>query len=121
MDSTSVFLQGMAGSRLLIASSHGEGRAEFSTLDDLSQLTRAGQLAVRYVDNYGRPTIAYPANPNGSQEGTAGLCSKDGRVTIMMPHPERVFRAVQHSWSPDGWGEDGPWMRMFQNARAWVG
>ena len=63
----------------------------------------------------------YPANPNGSPLGIAGLTNRDGRVTIMMPHPERVFRAVQHSWHPDGWGDDGPWMRLFRNARAWVG
>jgi phosphoribosylformylglycinamidine synthase len=121
MDSPSVFLQGMAGSRLLIASSHGEGRAEFAAPDHLADLTRAGRLAVRYVDNYGQPTVRYPSNPNGSPGGAAGFSSADGRVTIMMPHPERVFRATQHSWCPDGWGEDGPWMRMFQNARAWVG
>jgi phosphoribosylformylglycinamidine synthase len=101
-----------------IAVAHGEGRAEFR---DGAQLAAArGLLALRYVENDGRPAELYPANPNGSPEGIAGLASSDGRVTIMMPHPERVFRAVQHSWRPDGWGQDGPWMRLFRNARLWV-
>ena len=120
VESPSVFLRDMAGSRLLIATSHGEGRAEFHGADDLDQLVSLNRLAVRYVDNNGRPADAYPANPNGSPDGVAGFCSADGRVTIMMPHPERVFRSVQHSWCPPEWGEDGPWMRMFYNARKWV-
>ncbi|MDH3977973.1 MAG: phosphoribosylformylglycinamidine synthase subunit PurQ, partial [Gammaproteobacteria bacterium] len=120
-ESPSVLLQGMAGSRLLIATSHGEGRAQFGDADDLAQLKAGNRLALRYVDNVGQPAIQYPSNPNGSAEGLAGVCSADGRVTIMMPHPERVFRSVQHSWCPADWGEDGPWMRMFYNARNWVG
>ena len=121
LDSESILLQGMRGSRLLIATSHGEGRAEFDSAASLDALHAEKRVAIRYVDNHGEPAATYPANPNGSPEGVAGFCSADGRVTIMMPHPERVFRAVQHSWCPDGWGEDGPWMRMFYNARSWVG
>ncbi|WP_287963397.1 phosphoribosylformylglycinamidine synthase subunit PurQ, partial [Alcanivorax sp.] len=79
------------------------------------------QLAVRYVDGLGVPTEQYPLNPNGSQEGMTGFTTTDGRVTIMMPHPERVFRAVQHSWAPDAWQERAPWRRLFENARKWVG
>ena len=77
-------------------------------------------LLGRYVDHEGHATENYPLNPNGSPEGLTGFCSDDGRSTIMMPHPERVFRAVQHSWHPDEWQEDAPWMRLFRNARVWV-
>jgi phosphoribosylformylglycinamidine synthase len=121
LDTNSVLLQGMAGSRLLIATSHGEGRAQFARADDLAACYERRQVAVRYVDNRGHPARAYPANPNGSPDGVAGLSSADGRVTILMPHPERVHLTFQHSWHPQGWGEEGPWMRMFRNARAWVG
>jgi len=118
-DSNSVLLQGMAGSRIPIAVAHGEGRAEFS---DADQLARAqAHVVLRYVENNGEVACRYPANPNGSPEGIAGLTSEDGRVTIMMPHPERVIRTVQNSWHPDEWGEDGPWLRLFRNARRWVG
>ena len=118
-DSPSVLLQGMAGSRLPIAVAHGEGRAEFR---DDAQLGAARPLvSLRYVENDGAVASAYPANPNGSPLGITGLTTTDGRVTIMMPHPERVFRSVQCSWHPDDWGHDSPWMRLFQNARAWVG
>jgi phosphoribosylformylglycinamidine synthase len=120
LDTPSVFLAEMAGSRLMIATSHGEGRAEFEQADGLTELSRNHQIAIRYIDNHGQPARRYPANPNGSVEGVAGFCSVDGRATIMMPHPERVFRTVQHSWYPDGGEEDGPWMRMFRNARAWL-
>ena len=78
-------------------------------------------MGLRYVDNLGHATDSYPANPNGSARGITGLTTTDGRFTVMMPHPERVFRAVQHSWHPDHWSEDGSWMRMFRNARVWVG
>ncbi|MGM0594997.1 MAG: phosphoribosylformylglycinamidine synthase, partial [Pseudomonadota bacterium] len=121
MKSPSLFLQGMAGSRMPIAVAHGEGRAEFREGHTPEEALRKQQVALRYVDNYGDPTEIYPANPNGSPLGITGLTSNDGRFTIMMPHPERVFRAVQHSWHPDEWGEDGPWMRMFRNARVWIG
>ncbi|MCK6370435.1 MAG: phosphoribosylformylglycinamidine synthase, partial [Gammaproteobacteria bacterium] len=121
VDGRSVLLRGMAGSRLLIATSHGEGRAQFAQDDDLAACQEAGQLAIRYVDNLGRPARSYPANPNGSPDGVAGFSSADGRVTIMMPHPERVHLRFQHSWCPPEWGPEGPWMRMFCNAREWVG
>jgi len=120
-ESPSLFLRGMDGSRLPIAVAHGEGRAEFADPDGLTAAARAGIIALRYVDNYGQPAETYPANPNGSPLGLTGLTTTDGRFTIMMPHPERVFRAVQNSWHPDEWGEDGPWLRLFRNARVWVG
>ncbi len=115
----SIFLRGMAGSVLPVAVSHGEGRAEFST--DADRAAARDTLGLCYVDNRGEPTQRYPANPNGSVDAIAGLCNADGRVTIMMPHPERVYRTVQHSWHPAEWGEDGPWLRMFRNARTWLG
>lgn len=119
-ESASIFLQGMAGSRMPIAIAHGEGHAEFESEEALLESDLSGTVALRYVDNHGKVTEAYPANPNGSPRGITGLTSRDGRVTIMMPHPERVFRAVQNSWRPDEWQEDGGWMRMFRNARVWV-
>jgi phosphoribosylformylglycinamidine synthase len=118
-DSPSLFFDGMTGSRLPVAVAHGEGYAEFA---DHAALEAARPLvALRFVDNAGRVTETYPANPNGSPRGITGLTTPDGRVTILMPHPERVFRTVQNSWHPEGWGEDGPWLRMFRNARRWVG
>ncbi|MFV3414351.1 phosphoribosylformylglycinamidine synthase [Pseudomonas nitroreducens] len=119
-ESQSIFLQGMAGSRLPIAIAHGEGHAEFESEEALLEADLSGTVALRFVDNLGKVTESYPANPNGSPRGITGLTSRDGRVTIMMPHPERVFRAVQNSWRPDEWEEDGGWMRMFRNARVWV-
>ncbi len=117
--STSLFFEGMAGSRLPIAVAHGEGLAEFR---DAGQLAAARDLvALRFVDNHGAVTERYPLNPNGSPQGITGLTTADGRFTIIMPHPERVFRSVQNSWHPKQWGEDGGWMRMFRNARRWVG
>jgi len=120
-ESPSLFFKGMAGSRILIASSHGEGRAEFASAEEAARVNGLGMVPVRFVDNHGRVTEMYPANPNGSPHGIAGLTSRDGRVTIMMPHPERVSRSVTYSWCPPEWGEDGPWMRMFRNARAALG
>lgn len=119
-ESNSIFLQGMAGSRMPIAIAHGEGHAEFANEQALLEADLSGCVALRFVDNHGKVTETYPANPNGSPRGITGLTSRDGRVTIMMPHPERVFRAVQNSWRPDDWNEDAAWMRMFRNARAWV-
>ena len=117
--SPSLFFEGMAGSRIPIAVAHGEGYAEFA---DAAGLRAAEPLvALRFVDNRGTVTEGYPSNPNGSPAGITGLTTPDGRFTVLMPHPERVFRAVQNSWHPEGWGEDGPWMRMFRNARKWVG
>jgi phosphoribosylformylglycinamidine synthase len=121
MKSPSLFLDGMAGSRLPIAVAHGEGRAEFGAGHSPEAALRDHLAAARWVDNYGDPTERYPFNPNGSPLGIAGVTSRDGRVTLMMPHPERVFRAVQFSWRPDHWNEDGPWMRMFRNARVNMG
>ena len=118
--SNSIFLQGMAGSRMPIAIAHGEGHAEFASEEALLEADVSGCVALRYVDNHGKVTEQYPANPNGSPRGITGLTSRDGRVTIMMPHPERVFRAVQNSWRPDEWQEDAALMRMFRNARVWV-
>jgi phosphoribosylformylglycinamidine synthase len=114
VDSPSVFLAGMAGSLLPIATSHGEGRTVFASEVDM----KAASRALRYVENNGAVADKYPANPNGSVDGICGLTSDDGRVTIMMPHPERVARTVQNSWHPVEWGEDGPWLRIFRNARA---
>lgn len=118
--SPSIFLQGMEGSRMPIAVSHGEGRAEFAKKKQLAKLAKHDLVAMRFVDNYGKVTEQYPSNPNGSVEGITGLTSKDGRATIMMPHPERVFRAVTNSWADPQWQEDSPWMRMFRNARLFI-
>ncbi len=120
LDSPSILLSGMAGSFLPIAVSHGEGRAELSD-EAADELYRAGQVALKFVDNEHEEANRYPANPNGSPRGITGVTSRDGRFTVLMPHPERVCRTVQHSWHPPEWGEDGPWMRLFRNARAWVG
>ncbi|MEA3292291.1 MAG: phosphoribosylformylglycinamidine synthase [Pseudomonadota bacterium] len=117
----SLFFDGMAGSRIPVAVAHGEGRAEFTDTAAMEVLVQTGQVAVRYIDHYGSATERYPFNPNGSPGGITGVTSRDGRVTIMMPHPERVHRSAANSWTPDGAGEESPWMRMFRNARAWVG
>jgi len=119
LESPSIFLEGMAGSRMPIATSHGEGRVAFE--NDTDRYMASHTIAVRYVDNYGNVADEYPANPNGSLDGICGLSSDDGRVTIMMPHPERVARTLQNSWHPDDWGADGPWMRLFRNARIAMG
>lgn len=116
-ESPSILLQDMAGSVMPIAVAHGEGRADFSETGN----SERALMAMRYLDNYARPTERYPFNPNGSANGQTGFTTTDGRVTIMMPHPERVIRAVQHSWHPDEWQQDAPWLRLFQNARRWVG
>ncbi len=120
-NSPSLFLDGMAGSVMPIAVSHGEGHAEFKNQQAVDAALASGTVALQYVDNHGQVTEHYPANPNGSVAGITGLTTTDGRVTIMMPHPERVFRAVANSWRPDEWQEDSPWMRMFRNARVNVG
>ena len=116
LDSPSIFFAGMAGSRLPIAVAHGEGYADFTQRGD----AQAVQRALRFVDNHGRPTETYPFNPNGSADGITGVTTPDGRFTALMPHPERVFRNVQMTWTS---GESGhsPWLRMFVNARTWVG
>ncbi len=131
LDSPSALCAGMAGSLLPVVVSHGEGRVAWpggaTTADaDDSAATAAGiagiagRVPMRYVDNAGEPTARYPHNPNGSPAGIAGVCSQDGRVSLLMPHPERLFRSVQHSWHPPAWGEAGPWLRLFRNARRWL-
>ena len=117
-DSPSLFFGGMAGSRIPVAVAHGEGYAEFADADALKSAQPL--VTLRYVDNRGAVTEQYPLNPNGSPQGITGLTTPDGRFSILMPHPERVFRAVQNSWHPADWQEDGPWLRMFRNARRWV-
>jgi phosphoribosylformylglycinamidine synthase len=120
-ESPSVLLRNMQGSRFPIAVAHGEGMAHFEGEVQYQSLVSLGGVAMRYVDGYGAPTERYPANPNGSPGGVTGITSMDGRALIMMPHPERVFRTVQNSWHPSHWGEDAPAMRMFRNARSWLG
>jgi phosphoribosylformylglycinamidine synthase len=117
LDSPSLFLNGLSGARLPIAVAHGEGRVAFDHPADAAQ----ARVALRYIDAQGDPAERYPANPNGSPGGITGLTTEDGRATILMPHPERVIRSIHLSWHPDDWPEDSPWLRMFQNARAWVG
>ena len=119
LDSASILLAGMQGARLPIAVAHGEGLAEFNS-GDLERARQSRLVAARFVDGEGRVAGRYPANPNGSPEGITALTTDDGRVTIMMPHPERGFRSVQHSWHPEEWNEDAPWLRLFRNARVWV-
>ncbi len=115
----SILFEGMAGSRMPIVVSHGEGYADFGNAKNLKDAQPL--ITLRYVDNYGKATQSYPFNPNGSPKGATGLTTPDGRFSIMMPHPERVFRALQNSWYPAEWRENGAWLRMFQNARKWVG
>ncbi|WP_456310338.1 phosphoribosylformylglycinamidine synthase [Serratia proteamaculans] len=119
--SPSLLLDGMVGSRMPIAVSHGEGFVEVRNDAHLAQLESKGLVALRFVDNFGKVTQQYPANPNGSPNGITAVTNESGRVTIMMPHPERVFRTVSNSWHPAEWGEDSPWMRIFRNARKQLG
>jgi len=119
-ESPSVFLSGMAGSIFPVAVAHGEGRVQFADSSQLGALKSNAGIVAQYADNRGEITEHYPENPNGSPAAIAGVCSRDGRVTIMMPHPERVFRTVQNSWHPADWQEDAPTMRMFRNARVWL-
>lgn len=118
--SSSILMAGMEGSELPIVVAHGEGRAQFAGSDAISSVETSNRVSLRYVDNFGRQTQSFPANPNGSPNGITGLCNADGRINIMMPHPERVFRTVQMSWAPSDWPEDSGWMRLFRNARVWV-
>ncbi|MDX1812509.1 MAG: phosphoribosylformylglycinamidine synthase subunit PurQ, partial [Gammaproteobacteria bacterium] len=119
--SPSLFMRSMQGSRMPIAVAHGEGRVELRQGTSVQEIENSNTIALRFVDHYGKSTERYPFNPNGSTGGITGLTTTDGRFTIMMPHPERVFRTVQNSWHPDDWREDSPWMRMFRNARKAVG
>jgi phosphoribosylformylglycinamidine synthase len=118
--SPSILLRDMAGSHLPIVVAHGEGRARFASTETQNALEVAEQVSLRFIDHDLNTTEAYPHNPNGSSAGITGVCSTDGRVTIMMPHPERVFRTVQNSWHPAEWQEDAPAMRLFRNARVWL-
>jgi phosphoribosylformylglycinamidine synthase len=120
LHSDSVLFAEMAGSRFPVVVAHGEGRAVFPEPDSVQKLRNAGQASLGFVDNYGHRAEGYPFNPNGTEQGITGLCAAGGRVTIMMPHPERNFRTVTNSWHPDNWGEYGPWLRLFQNARKFV-
>jgi phosphoribosylformylglycinamidine synthase len=115
-DSPSILFRGMAGSRIPVVTAHGEGKASFENGSEDRVL-----VAMRYVDNQGEVAARYPYNPSGTPQGITGVTTADGRFTIVMPHPERVFRTLQMSWSPSGRGEDSPWMHLFRNARAWVG
>ncbi|WP_444910250.1 phosphoribosylformylglycinamidine synthase [Microbulbifer sp. TRSA005] len=119
-DSPSVLFKGMAGTYMPVAVAHGEGRVEFADQQALEKCEASGTIAMRYLNNKGEISQTYPANPNGSVNGITSLSSEDGRVTIMMPHPERVARAVSNSWHPDEWKEDSGWMRLFRNARVFV-
>ncbi|MBF0446813.1 MAG: phosphoribosylformylglycinamidine synthase [Magnetococcales bacterium] len=118
--SPSILLQGMAGSRFPVPCAHGEGRASFTSSPGLDYMDKEGLISLRFVDSQGQVAHTYPANPNGSPGGVTGVTTPDGRVTIMMPHPERAFRTVTNSWHPGHWSEDGPWLRLFQNGRYWV-
>ena len=118
--SKSILFDGMAGSRMPIVVAHGEGQVSFAKEGMSQQVQNENLVSMKYVDYLGQATERYPHNPNGSVDGITGLTSEDGRFNIMMPHPERLFRTVQHSWHPDEWGEDGPWLRLFRNARKWV-
>ena len=120
LESPSLFFNGMAGSLMPIAVAHGEGFAEFSDANAVYDVLDRKLVTMRFVNNQSTQTEVYPFNPNGSPKGITGLTTQDGRFSIMMPHPERVFRAVQHSWRPDDWQEDAPWMRMFRNARKFI-
>ncbi len=117
LGSPSLFLQGMAGSKLPLVVAHGEGRVRFASDEQRDKVLPV----LRYITGDGEPAVRYPHNPNGSPDGLTGFTTHDGRFTIMMPHPERLFRTLQYSWHPADWGEDGPWLRMFRNARLWVG
>jgi len=120
LKSPSLFFTDMEGSRIPIAVAHGEGRAELKLGGSADETMHTGLVSLQYVDNDGYVTEKYPANPNGSPMGITGLCNQDGRFTIMMPHPERVFRDIQNTWSYSSSREDAAWMRMFRNARKWV-
>jgi len=119
--SPSIFFKDMAGSVIPICTAHGEGYAEFTDLAAAEAFSNSGLVSARFVDNHHQTTELYPLNPNGSPLGMTALTTTTGRVTIIMPHPERVFRSACMSWAPKDWPEDSPWMKLFYNARAWVG
>jgi phosphoribosylformylglycinamidine synthase len=119
--SPSVLFRGMEGSVIPVVVSPGEGFTEYKSAEAAHACSDSGLVAARYVDNFHAPTEHYPLNPNGSPFGMTALTTTTGRVTIMMPHPERTIRTLNHSWAPAGWGEESPWMQLFHNARTWVG
>lgn len=119
-DTPSIFFKDMAGSYLPIVVAHGEGRAEFGSEDAQTTMLDNNLVPMQYIDSSLKVTEHYPANPNGSSRGITAVTSSDGRVTIMMPHPERSFMTRQLSWHPEDWSENSPWLRIFQNAREWV-
>ena len=119
--SPSILFKDMAGSVIPVVVAHGEGRAEFTATEAAQSCSDSGLVSARFVDNHHNVTDTYPLNPNGSPHGITALTTTDGRVTIMMPHPERVFRSSSMSWAPEEWGDDSPWMKLFRNARNWVG
>ncbi|MBL7000853.1 MAG: phosphoribosylformylglycinamidine synthase subunit PurQ, partial [Gammaproteobacteria bacterium] len=119
MPSASIFLRDMQGSKMPVVVAHGEGQLELRSAG-VSDILASQAACVRFIDRDGQPTEVYPANPNGSAQGLTGFTNSDGRFTIMMPHPERVFRSVQNSWQAKDWDQDSPWMRLFRNARVWV-
>jgi phosphoribosylformylglycinamidine synthase len=121
MESSSMFFNGMTGSKMPIAIAHGEGYAEFSGENAVNDVLAKRLVTMRFIDNASTPTTSYPFNPNGSPQGITGLTSTDGRFSIMMPHPERVFRNVQNTWQRSGEAEDSAWIRMFRNARSYIG
>ena len=116
IESQSILFKDLQGMRLPIVIAHGEGRTQYND-DDMDFLLREKKISLRYIDNYDNPTEIYPLNPNGSEGGYTAFCSNDGRVTIMMPHPERMVRSITCSWIPDNWGQFSPWLKMFENAR----
>ena len=119
LESASMFLDEMQGSMMPVVVAHGEGRIE--TRDcSAAELLQQKIACLRYVDAVGEASEVYPLNPNGSELGLNGFSNQDGRFTIMMPHPERIFRSIQNSWRSPDWGEYSPWMRMFRNARRWI-
>ena len=115
LDSPSILFEGMVGSKLPIVVAHGEGRATFEGT------ALAARASLRFIDPQDQPALSYPHNPNSSPLGLTGFCNEDGRINLLMPHPERIFRSVQMSWTKPGAGEDSPWMRLFRNARRWLG
>lgn len=118
--SPSIFFQDMEGSYLPIPTAHGEGRAEFSDSQGAARALHDGLVPLQFIDNYGKVSEKYPSNPNGSPQGITALTTPDGRTTIIMPHPERVFLTKQLSWHPSDWGQQSPWFKLFQNARDWA-
>ena len=119
-EGNSIFTKSMQGSYLPVAVAHGEGKATFENSSIGKKLDEAGQICLRYTDNRHQISQQYPYNPNGSEMSVAGVTNSDGRITTMMPHPERVFRSVQYSWAPENWGEYSPWIHLFRNARMWL-